>query len=188
MFFHWSMTKNKISKLFMSYLSQFNDCSAITIGFLYPTVNRWCTWLLGRTPGWMAMEAQTYRKLDYYIACGNRRNNKSWNTKLFLPASVLWTELEHGNIMKNFVTELKLGLAPDQRVPTCWEFSILFTYEVLKYCHISNVPINVFPQMGGGGGGGWGLDCQNSHCPQEFDRRLWHRGRTLAVSEKKNYA
>ena len=32
----------------------------------------------------------------------------------------------------------------------------------------------------------WGLDSQNSHCPQEFDRRLWHRGGTLAIcfSEK----
>ena len=39
----------------------------------------------------------------------------------------------------------------------------------------------------GGGGAGitWGLDSQNSHCPREFDRRLWHRGGTLDVSARK---
>ena len=30
----------------------------------------------------------------------------------------------------------------------------------------------------------WGLDGQNSHYPQEFDRRLWHRGGTLDASAK----
>ena len=29
-----------------------------------------------------------------------------------------------------------------------------------------------------------GLDCQNRHCPWEFDRRLWHRGGTLDVSSE----
>ena len=44
--------------------------------------------------------------------------------------------------------------------------------------------------MGGGEGEvagiPWGLDSQNSHCPQEFDRRLWNRGGTLDIcfSEK----
>ena len=32
----------------------------------------------------------------------------------------------------------------------------------------------------------WGLDCQNSHCPREFDRRLWHRDGTLDVSARKS--
>ena len=31
----------------------------------------------------------------------------------------------------------------------------------------------------------WGLDSPNSHCPREFDRRLWHRGGTLDVSARK---
>ena len=41
------------------------------------------------------------------------------------------------------------------------------------------------PQNGVGGGIPWGLDSQNSHCPREFDRRLWHRGGTLDVSVRK---
>ena len=39
--------------------------------------------------------------------------------------------------------------------------------------------INVFSR---GGGIPWGLDSQNSHHPQEFDRWLWHRGGTLDAS------
>ena len=31
----------------------------------------------------------------------------------------------------------------------------------------------------------WGLDSQNSHCPREFDIRLWNRGGTLDVSARK---
>ena len=49
-----------------------------------------------------------------------------------------------------------------------------------------NAPINVFPRWIP-----WGLDCQNSHCPREFERRLWHRTETLDVSARKsrrNYA
>ena len=30
------------------------------------------------------------------------------------------------------------------------------------------------------------LDCQNSHSPREFDRRLWHRGGTIDVSARKS--
>ena len=48
------------------------------------------------------------------------------------------------------------------------------------------------PELGGGGRGGgefagilWGLHSQNSHCPREFDRRLWHRGGILDVSARK---
>ena len=29
----------------------------------------------------------------------------------------------------------------------------------------------------------WGLNSQYNHCPREFDRRLWHRGRTIDASE-----
>ena len=32
----------------------------------------------------------------------------------------------------------------------------------------------------------WGLDSQNSPCPQDLDRRLWHRGGTLDVSARKS--
>ena len=42
-----------------------------------------------------------------------------------------------------------------------------------------NAHINVSGERGGGVAGiSWGLDCQNSHCHREFDRRLWHRGGT----------
>ena len=50
------------------------------------------------------------------------------------------------------------------------------------------------PRMGRGWGRGggarragipWGLDSQNSHCPRDFDRRLWHKGGTLSVSARK---
>ena len=36
--------------------------------------------------------------------------------------------------------------------------------------------LSMFSPRGGGGGG---LDCQNSHCPPEFYRQLWHRDGTL---------
>ena len=32
----------------------------------------------------------------------------------------------------------------------------------------------------------WGLYCQDSHCPREFDRWPWHRGGTLNVSARKS--
>ena len=51
------------------------------------------------------------------------------------------------------------------------------------------------PAFGGGGGGGGGgrggghtlgiTQPKQSHCPREFDRRLWHRGGTLDVSARK---
>ena len=56
---------------------------------------------------------------------------------------------------------------------------------VVKLC-----TYHVFPQRGVVGIP-WGLDCQNSHCPRGFDRRLWHRGVTLDFSARKsrrNYA
>ena len=31
----------------------------------------------------------------------------------------------------------------------------------------------------------WGLDSQDSHCPREFDRRLWHKGRHLRYFSEK---
>ena len=47
----------------------------------------------------------------------------------------------------------------------------------------------IAPGGGGAGGAGmagipWGLDSQSRHYPQEFDRRLWHRGGTLDVSAR----
>ena len=55
---------------------------------------------------------------------------------------------------------------------------------VVKLC-----TYHVFPQREMAGIP-WGLDCQNSHCPREFDRRRWHRGVTLDVSartSRRNY-
>ena len=45
-----------------------------------------------------------------------------------------------------------------------------------------------FPPELGGGGGRHTLGItqpKQSHCPREFDRRLWHRGCTLDVSARK---
>ena len=41
------------------------------------------------------------------------------------------------------------------------------------------------PEWGEVAGIPWGLESQNSHCLQEFDRRLWQRGGTLDVSARK---
>ena len=59
---------------------------------------------------------------------------------------------------------------------------------VVEICHCAQCTYQCFPPKGGGEMAGilWGLDCQNSHCPREFDRRLWHRGGTLDVSARKS--
>ena len=51
---------------------------------------------------------------------------------------------------------------------------------VVKLC-----TYHVFPQREMAGIP-WGLDCQNSHCPREFDRRLWHTGVFLDASARKS--
>ena len=44
----------------------------------------------------------------------------------------------------------------------------------------------LFSPGGLGGRDILGLDCQNSHCRREFDRRLWHRGGTIDGSARKS--
>ena len=45
-------------------------------------------------------------------------------------------------------------------------------------------PTTLFSPRGGVAGIPRGLDSPNSHCPREFDRRLWHRVGTLDVSAR----
>ena len=59
------------------------------------------------------------------------------------------------------------------------------TVENYSFSSESYAPISVFPQAVGAGIP-WGSDSQNRHCPREFDRSLWHRGRTLDVSVRKS--
>ena len=80
------------------------------------------------------------------------------------------------NVMFNWVT-------PFSPRPINTECAANMLHRLILSCTLY-VPIIVFSP--GEGGITSGLDSQNSHCPREFDRRLWHRGGTLDASARKS--
>ena len=84
-------------------------------------------------------------------------------------------------------------------MPLCWFFTrwLMWGWQIYVFhspfqrlihyvCQVSIMHLSMFSPRVGLVGIPWGLDCQNCHCPREFDRRLWHRGGTLDVSARKS--